>query len=298
LLAPAVKPEPVCPRAAGDVSDDEFGAEVEAENPDLLAKLRKIDAERRENDWFSVNMIAIPSSLWTDQKAGGKAPDLGQFADQRALTDHLARLSACEDHHTLKMELEKSQQVEQNARKRFFFKLECTSNQALINIQKIKECRQFKGYTLSFYQPKQQHYGQRFQIPLNDLPMPSKKYSTETWFKVLCSQGWDGKAITHLDFSVRESPGTIKVLKDSMLDIWVILVRLNFSSINKIAVKLTSLELTKTIYTTHPLLGTLSILSGSDGNAELSPTLQLPTTLRVGSDSMASSCNPPRIYDG
>ena len=93
-------------------------------------------------------MIAIPSTLWTDQKAGGKAPDLGKFSDQRALTDHLARLSACEDHHTLKMELEKSQKVEQNTRKRFFFKLECTSNQALLNIQKIKECRQFKGYTL------------------------------------------------------------------------------------------------------------------------------------------------------
>ena len=94
MLAPTVKPEPVRPRAAGDLSDDEFGAEIEAENPDLLAKLRKIDAERLEKDWFSVNMIAIPSTLWTDQKAGGKAPDLGQFSDQRALTDHLARLSA------------------------------------------------------------------------------------------------------------------------------------------------------------------------------------------------------------
>ena len=184
MLAPTVKPEPVRPRVAGDLSDDEFGAEIEAENPDLLAKLRKIDAERLEKDWFSVNMIAIPSTLWTDQKAGGKAPDLGQFSDQTALTDHLARLSACGGHR-------------------------------------------------------------------------ADAYNSQ-----------------------------------------LLLVQLDFSSLNKTLVKLASLELIKTTYTTHPNLSTLSILNGIDSNADFLFTPQLPPTMSGKSGPMTSSCIPPRIYDG
>ena len=188
MLAPTVKPEPVRPRVAGDLSDDEFGAEIEAENPDLLAKLRKIDAEQ-----------AVAAA---QAEAAAAAPEDAADTGMEGADDKVTH------------------------------------------------------------------------------PTPSE-------LNVLCRRTFKE------DQRFQASGGDRADAHNSQL----LLVQLDFSSLNKILVKLASLELIKTTYSTHPNLSTLSILNGIDSNADFLFTAQLPPT-REESGPMTSSCNPPRIYDG
>jgi predicted DNA-binding protein (UPF0251 family) len=206
---------------AGDISDDEFGKELEKEAPELFASLREQDTVADGTGWFSVEMCATPSPDWIKgSKAAGKSPDLDDYQVLKQLTDMLASAAACGSDQSIKLDKLKAQKVEGNARLTFIFTLESTSAQALLNIQKAERCSSFKGYQIAFYQPQQSVFGQRFQVSLANLPAPFKDYNMVQWLEVLTSQGWDRDAITHMCRTSRAKPGSIKVMIPS-LDIYV-----------------------------------------------------------------------------
>ena len=218
---PVIAPRAVRKPKAGDISDDEFGKEVEKEAPELFASLREQDIANDGTGWFSVEMCATPSPDWVKgSKEGGKAPDLDDYQTLKQLTDVLASAAACGSDQSIKLDKLKTQKVEGNSRPSYFFTLESTSAQALLNIQKSQRCSGFKGYQIAFFQPEQSHFGQRFQVSLANLPAPFKNYNMIQWLEVLTSQGWDRDAITHMCRTSRAKPGAAKVMVPS-LDIYV-----------------------------------------------------------------------------
>jgi len=157
---PVIAPRAVRKPKAGDISDDEFGKEIEKEAPELFASLREQDIADDGTGWFSVEMCATPSPDWVKgSKEGGKAPDLDDYRTLKQLTDVLASAAACGSDQSIKLDKLKTQKVEDNARPLYFFTLESTSAQALLNIQKLQRCSGFKGYQIAFFQPEQSHFG-------------------------------------------------------------------------------------------------------------------------------------------
>ena len=220
VRAPVVKPRVKRKPQANDLSDDEFGKELEGAAPELYANLRKQVARDQAKTWFSMEMSVTPNPDWVNSRAASKAPDLEQYSEIKKLTDHLARAAACSGEHSFKLIQLKAKKELLNVRKTFIYTLECTSELALANIQKSYKSHNFFGYSLAFFQPKDSIFGQRFQVPLNNLPAPFDTYNILQWTQVLESQGWDATAITHIDFSTRTKPGDM-VIELQMLDIYV-----------------------------------------------------------------------------
>ena len=103
VRAPVVKPLVKRKPQAGDLSDDEFGKELEGSAPELYANLRKQVARDHAKTWFSMEMSATPDADWVTSKAASKAPDLEQYSEIKKLTDHLARTAACSGERSFKL---------------------------------------------------------------------------------------------------------------------------------------------------------------------------------------------------
>ncbi len=78
----------------------------------------------------------------------------------------------------------------------------------------------WKGYVLTYYQPRDSRYGFRFQLSLKGLPAPFKDYRLEDWLQVVISQGFDPLSITFIAIGVISMPGELKMLT-GILDIYV-----------------------------------------------------------------------------
>ena len=149
---PVIAPRAVRKPKAGDISDDEFGKEVEKEAPELFASLREQDIANDGTGWFSVEMCATPSPDWVKgSKEGGKAPDLDDYQTLKQLTDVLASAAACGSDQSIKLDKLKTQKVEGNSVPLTFLPWNPPARRRCSTSRNHKGAPVSKGTTLPFF---------------------------------------------------------------------------------------------------------------------------------------------------
>ena len=159
----------------------------------------------------------MPSLAW---KSRGDYPDLNERITERGLVDLLSAAAQIGSDHLVRLEPLRALTVEGNARKKFFYKLQSTSEEGLKNMIISPHVANYLGYTISFFQDQSSVLGVRHQMSLVNLPDPFRHYSTAQFLRVLTSQNWDISAIEHIQLGTRISPGEPKKMT-GMLDIFV-----------------------------------------------------------------------------
>jgi len=213
---PAVVPVKIEPKLNHAELPKEFVDEITAANPDLLASLKSEEAEQNRT-WFSVEICATPSLAW---KTRGEYADLHDYTTERGFVDLLASAAQIGADHVIRLESLRALSIEGNVRKKFFYKLQCTSEDGLKNTIISPHVANYLGYSITFFQDQSSILGVRHQMSLVNLPEPFKHYTTAQFLRVLTSQNWDLGAVEHIQMGTRISPGNPKKMT-GMLDIFV-----------------------------------------------------------------------------
>ncbi len=190
---------------------------VQQDLPEELLENLKAELLEHNRAWFSVEFCAAPSPAW---KGHGDYPDLHDYLTEKGLLDLISAAAQIGTDHLIRIENLRAIRVEGNARKRFFYRLQCTSELGLKNVIISPHIAEYVGYSISFFQDQSSILGVRHQMNLVNLPPPFRHYSTPQMLQVLASQNWDIGAIEHIQIGTRISPGEPKKLT-GMLDIYV-----------------------------------------------------------------------------
>jgi hypothetical protein len=203
--------KPVRPSA-----DTDFLNLLKAEAPDLLALVEK-ESALSDRASYTVEMVCSPDPTWGTSDRG---PDLESYIVEKGLLQALSVLAGADTDHNITLEPIRSLTVDGQTRKKFFYQLACTSEAGLKAIITHAKSLAWKGYTISYYQPKDSRFGFRFQYSISGLPSPFKDYSVIDWLEVIVSQGWDEQSITYICMGVISDPGEMS-RKTGMLDIYI-----------------------------------------------------------------------------
>ncbi len=213
----AVVPVKMEPKIKAEKFDAAFAEELTAVAPALFAAIQE-QLDEHDRSWFSVEVLAAPSNLWT--KPCPDWPDLGRYDQEKLFLDKLSASARIGSEHLLRLEPIRAYKVDGLHRKKFYYRLQCTSEEGLQNIILDQANSDFKGYRIAFYQEKESILGVRFQVKLVNLPSPFKYYDTAMLSEVLVSQNWDPSAIEYIQIGTRLTPGEPKKFT-GMLDIYI-----------------------------------------------------------------------------
>ena len=201
---------------------EDFVAAIEAENPELLSKIRQHTAEDA-SDQYSIEMSAAPDVKWIrDTERGKTAPRLTEYRTQAQLRSTLISQSGAvaSGKDSLQMDLIQEHPVENLTRKRAVFEICSTSREALQIIYETMQGAIWKGYTLRFFQPEESEYGFKFTIPVDKFPEPIKSYSLAQWIEVVHSQGIQITGTTCIKWGKHDQSGAMGS-KTNKLEIWL-----------------------------------------------------------------------------
>jgi hypothetical protein len=197
-------------------ADNDFLKELRLELPDLLASI-DADAAADSSEWFTCELSCKPNPDWGTSDQG---PNLDDYAEEKKMLQVLSLTAGPIVGHSVKLEPMKAISVEGLRKKKFFYQLSCTSEEALNAIVKHPSSQEYRGWSLAFYQPKDSRYGYRFQFPIKGLPAPFQNYEVADWLQVAISQGFDAQSITHIAIGVIAVPGEMR-RRTGMLDIYI-----------------------------------------------------------------------------
>jgi hypothetical protein len=200
-------------RPQGDI---EFFNAMKTDAPELIAQIEKEVAIENQT-WYTVEVSCTPDPKWG---TSAKGPDLERFEVERKLLQALAANAGSLADHSIKMKIIKSMKEDGLLRKRFFYQLSCTSPEGLAAICAHHSSKEWKGYTVAFYQPKDSRFGFRFQYNIAGLPAPFNQYTVADWLQIFVSQGWDASSITYMTVGVVADPGQMS-RRTGMIDIYV-----------------------------------------------------------------------------
>ncbi len=213
------KAQPVlAPRSTRPKQDEDALEALKMQAPEL-AELVERQMKQSDRDVFTVELVCAPDPTWKTNEFSW-APDLSTYEVEKDLLGLLSAASNVGDSHDIALEAIKAIKIEGNIRRKYFYSLSCTSAEALTTIIQSQATKEFKGYSIAFFQQKESVFGFRFQYSLRALPPPFSKYQLIDWVRVLTSQGWDTSSITHICFGKRVTPGEPNKIT-GMLDIYV-----------------------------------------------------------------------------
>jgi hypothetical protein len=216
VAGPPVKAVKLERAARRSQADNDFLKALHLEAPDLVDLIKK-QTEVEGESWYTVELSCAPDQGWVYV---GDSPDLSMYPTEKALLQFLAALAGQGAEHCIKMDAIKSVKVEGLARKKFFYQLSCSSEEHLNAIVSNPNALAWKGYALTYYQPRDSRYGYRFQLVIKGLPAPFKDYSIQDWLQVVISQGFDPLSVTYITIGVISIPGELTT-RTGMLDIYV-----------------------------------------------------------------------------
>ncbi len=210
---PVMAPRPKRPK------QDAEALEALKEQAPELAEMVEQQMKQSDRDLFTIELVCAPDPSWKTAESS-HAPDLNTYEVEKDLLGLLSAASNVGDTHDIALEAINSVKIEGNIRRKFFYSLSCTSMEALNNIIESEATKEFKGYSIAYFQQKESVFGYRFQYSLRALPAPFSNYQLIDWVRVLTSQGWDTGSITHICIGKRVTPGEPNKIT-GMLDIYV-----------------------------------------------------------------------------
>ncbi len=213
----AVVPVKYEPKVKTEKIDPGFAKELGEIAPALLASIQE-ELDEHDRPWFSVEVLAAPSPNWTD--ANPDWPDLLRADQERIFADKFSAAAQIGSDHLIKLEPIRNMKVDGLTRRKHFYRLQCTSEEGLLNIMSAPGMNDFRGYRIAYFQERSSLHGVRFQIKLENLPPPFKSYDVAMLTEVLISQNWDPGAIEFIQLGKRITPGEPKKLT-GMLEIYV-----------------------------------------------------------------------------
>jgi hypothetical protein len=148
------------------------------------------------------------------------SPDLANYATEKALLQFRATMAGQSVEPCIKMDSIKAVKVEGLAPKKFFYQFSCSSEEHLNAIVTNPNAFSWKGYALTYYQPRDPGYGYRFQLVIKGVPAHFQDYNIEDWLQVVISHGFDPLSITYITIGVIAMPGELTTLT-GMLDIFI-----------------------------------------------------------------------------